>query len=118
MSKLTCGNLRIVQLTDGIVIRTQLDDSCIPALRSGFAGYPVNPRWSAVKFRAWKTGQQWRQALQQGEMIVRATDSMLVSIHALKMDTDHPAASQSEEHSGLRFRVDNRFTERKTLTLV
>ena len=73
-------NLKVVKLTEGILVHTQLKSAYIPALRSGFAGYPVNPRWSGVKFLAWKTGRQWRQALVNGEMVVRSTDSVLVSV--------------------------------------
>ncbi|NES04243.1 MAG: hypothetical protein F6K22_16225 [Okeania sp. SIO2F4] len=74
-------NLKVVKLTEGILVHTQLKSAYIPALRSGFAGYPVNPRWSGVKYSAWKTGRQWRQALVNGEMVVRSTDSILVSVN-------------------------------------
>ena len=73
-------NLKVVKLTEGILVRTQLKSAYIPALRSGFVGYPVNPRWSGVKYLAWKTGRQWREALINGEMVVRSTDSILVSV--------------------------------------
>ncbi|MCL2928709.1 MAG: hypothetical protein O4861_07475 [Trichodesmium sp. St16_bin4-tuft] len=76
-------NLKVVKLTEGILVRTQLKNAYIPALRSGFAGYPVNPRWSGVKFWAWKRGKQWRKALLNGEMVVRSTDSILVSVDQL-----------------------------------
>ncbi|MGF1490990.1 MAG: hypothetical protein ACFBSC_00750 [Microcoleaceae cyanobacterium] len=71
--------LKTVQLADGIQVMTLLDETCIPALRSGFAEYPVNPRWNAVKFHAWKQGRQLRLALKRGEMWVRPSDSMLVA---------------------------------------
>jgi hypothetical protein len=71
---------KVVKLGEGVLVRTKLKDAYIPALRSGFAGYPVNPRWSGVKISAWKTGQQWRQAVSRGEMAVRSRDSMLVAI--------------------------------------
>ncbi|WP_287244531.1 MULTISPECIES: hypothetical protein [unclassified Okeania] len=77
-------NLKVVKLEEGILVHTQLRSAYIPALRSGFAGYPVNPRWSGVKYYAWKTGKQWRQALLNGEMVVRLSDSMLVSIDQIK----------------------------------
>lgn len=77
-------NLKVVKLAEGIFVRTPLKSAYIPALRSGFAGYPVNPRWSGVKFYAWKTGKQWRQALFCGEMVVRSTDLMLVSVDEVK----------------------------------
>jgi hypothetical protein len=71
---------KVVELTEGVFVRTAIANIYIPALRCGFAGYPVNPRWNAVKFHAWKTGREWRQALHCGEMVVRSTDSMLVSL--------------------------------------
>ncbi len=71
---------KVVKLGESVLARTQLKDAYIPALRAGFAGYPVNPRWSGVKFYAWKKGRQWRQALSRGEMVVRSRDSMLVAI--------------------------------------
>ena len=74
---------KVVKLGEGVLVRTKLKDAYIPALRSGFAGYPVNPRWSGVKISAWKTGQQWRQAVSRGEMAVRSSDSMLVAIDEL-----------------------------------
>lgn len=80
LSKHQHHNLRLVQLADGILVNTPISSACIPALRSGFAGYPVNPRWNAMKYHAWKTGRQWRQALSRGEMAVRTGDSTLVSV--------------------------------------
>ncbi|MGB3511699.1 MAG: hypothetical protein WBA93_21165 [Microcoleaceae cyanobacterium] len=77
-------NLKVVKLAEGILVRTQLKSAYIPALRSGFAGYPVNPRWSGVKFYAWKTGRQWRQAFLNGEMVVGSMDSILVSVDEIK----------------------------------
>ncbi len=77
-------NLKVVKLAKGILVRTQLKSAYIPALRSGFAGYPVNPRWSGVKFIAWKTGKKWRQAFLNGEMVVRSTDSILVYLDELQ----------------------------------
>ena len=74
-------NLKVVKLTEEILVRTQLKSAYIPALRSGFAGYPVNPRWSGVKYSAWKTGKQWRKALVNGEMVVRSADSILVYVN-------------------------------------
>ena len=72
------SNQVVVDLGQGIFARTELSASSIPALRSGFAGYPANPRWSALKFRAWKIGRQWRQALENGDLKVRDRDAMLV----------------------------------------
>lgn len=59
-----------VELTDGIYIKTAIPRENHPAMRSGFAGYPSNPRWNVRKYQAWKQGKQWRQALDQGLMVV------------------------------------------------
>ncbi len=72
------GNFMAVDLCEGIMFSTLIPQDNLPALRAGFAGYPANPRWRAVKFQAWKTGRQLREALARGEMIVRPADSMLV----------------------------------------
>lgn len=84
------NKLKKVQLAEGVFVYTPLADVCIPALRSGYAGYPVNPRWNAIKFHAWKIGHQWREALERGEMIIRSTDSMLVPIQKTEESTDSP----------------------------
>lgn len=83
-------NPSVVDLTEKIWLRTALAQENHAALRSGFAGYPPNPRWSATKFRAWKTGCQLREALARGEMTVRSTDCMLVP-------TKDPGNSSDEE---------------------
>lgn len=75
---------------------TLLDEVCIPALRSGFAGYPVNPRWNAVKFHAWKQGCQLRADLKQGKMWVRPEDSMLVSGQQSEQSTEEKASPTSQ----------------------
>ena len=72
------SQLTIVELTEDVKVSTAIASANQPALRSGFAGYPVNPRWGAGKYRAWKTGRDLRESLQQGKLIVRASDSMLV----------------------------------------
>ena len=96
-------NLKVVKLTEGILVHTQLKSSYIPALRSGFAGYPINPRWNGVKYSAWKTGKQWRKALTNGEMVVRSTDSILVSVNQV---------SDSEEGSyALQWDYQNSFLD-------
>ena len=87
-------NLKVVQLTEGILVHTKLKNSYIPALRSGFVGYPVNPRWSGVKFLAWKTGRQWREALVNGEMVVRSTDSILVYVDKVPNSEEESYAVQ------------------------
>lgn len=90
MFKQDQNKLKKVQLSDGVLVYTPLDEVCIPALRSGFAGYPVNPRWNAMKFHAWKMGRQWRDALVRGEMAVRSTDSLLIPVQKTEESTDSP----------------------------
>ena len=68
----------VVDLNEGILVRTPIPSPNHAALRSGFAGLPANPRWNVEKFRAWKTGRQLRDSLMRQEMIVRHSDSMLV----------------------------------------
>ena len=87
-------NLKVVKLTEEILVDTKLKNSYIPALRSGFVGYPLNPRWSGVKFLAWKTGRQWREALTNGEMVVRSTDSRLVYVDKVPNSQEEPYTVQ------------------------
>lgn len=68
----------VVDLTENVMVDTPISSAYHPALRSGFAGYPVNPRWNATKVQAWRTGRQWRDALDRGDLVVRSNDSMLV----------------------------------------
>lgn len=68
----------VVDLTQDIRVTTAIPPSSHAALRSGFAGYPANPRWNINKFYAWKKGRQWREELKKGTMQVRMTDSMLI----------------------------------------
>ena len=103
MLKQQQNKLKTVQLTEGILVHTALDNACIPALRSGFAGYPVNPRWNAVKYHAWKTGRQWRTALSQGDMAVRSADSMLVSASEIEPTTDSEVPRRSNEKTSRSF---------------
>ncbi|MEB3883130.1 hypothetical protein [Lyngbya sp. CCY1209] len=93
---------KIVQLAEGVFVSTPIEEFCIPALRSGFSGYPINPRWNGVKVCAWKTGRQMRDALSRGEMTVRTTDSMLVCAEdATEPESPEPAGSSQK--SGLMF---------------
>ncbi len=69
---------RVVQLSENIKVDTDIRDYHLPALRSGFAGYPANPRWDGSKFMTWKMGRQWRNALQIGTVVIRQSDSMLI----------------------------------------
>ncbi|TVQ45926.1 MAG: hypothetical protein EA365_06865 [Gloeocapsa sp. DLM2.Bin57] len=80
MVKLGQNSLIVVDLTDKIWIYTQIPAENHAALRSGFAGYPANPRWNATKYRAWKQGYQWRRELSLGKLTVRESDSQLVPI--------------------------------------
>ncbi|MBS0015169.1 MAG: hypothetical protein KFF72_02145 [Arthrospira sp. SH-MAG29] len=93
---------RTIQLTEGVLVSTPIEEFCIPALRAGFSGYPVNPRWSGVKFHAWKIGRQMREDLSKGILVVRTADSMLVLAEneANQETTETPSTSQK---SGLMF---------------
>ncbi|MGC9527073.1 MAG: hypothetical protein ACP5D7_16195 [Limnospira sp.] len=93
---------KIVQLAEGVFISTPIEEFCIPALRSGFSGYPINPRWNGVKVHAWKTGRQMRDALSRGDMVVRPADSMLVSA-ADTADPEPLEMTDSSRKSGLMF---------------
>lgn len=78
LGRRNCQNYIVVDLDKNILVNTTIPSANHAALRSGFAGYPVNPRWSSAKYLAWKTGYKWRKALASGEMIVRSQDCMLV----------------------------------------
>jgi hypothetical protein len=78
LKKSKSPNLIVVDLTEKVSVSTTISKENHAALRSGFVGCPANPRWSTTKFCAWRTGRQWRTALAQGTMVVRADDSMLV----------------------------------------
>ncbi|MDY7012852.1 MAG: hypothetical protein SVX43_04490 [Cyanobacteriota bacterium] len=71
---------RVVELSEFVKVRTNIQEANVPALRSGFAGYPPNPRWTASKAIAWKTGRQWKLALDNGTMGVRLPDYLLVPV--------------------------------------
>ncbi len=72
------GNFMVVDLAEGVLVGSLMPKDNLPALRSGFAGYPANPRWNVIKYRAWKMGRQLRQSLDEGDLVVRSTDFMLV----------------------------------------
>ncbi len=72
-------NFMVVDLKEGVKVHTLIPRENHAALRCGFAGYPNNPRWSAAKFHAWKTGQQLKELFNRGEMVVRSADSLLVA---------------------------------------
>lgn len=60
-----------IELSPGIEIQAFVPKEHIPALRAGFALFPANPRWSALKFQAWKSGRRLRQAVDRGETYVK-----------------------------------------------
>lgn len=95
----------VVDLTDKVLLRTAIAQENHAALRSGFVGYPSNPRWNAVKFRAWKMGRQLREALEHGDMVVRSADSMLVSAKEQGNSSDEEARSIKVPSS--RFKIQN-----------
>lgn len=71
---------RVVELAEGIYIDTAIARENHAALRSGFAGYPSNPRWTVRKFQAWRQGKQWRKALSDGTMTIQ--DEQLITTEA------------------------------------
>ncbi|MGF1479534.1 MAG: hypothetical protein ACFB4I_08590 [Cyanophyceae cyanobacterium] len=73
-------DLAVVELAENVLLRTNTPKENHAALRSGFAGYPTNPRWNVGKYRAWRTGSQLRQDLSQGKVVVRPSDFMLVPV--------------------------------------
>ncbi|MGB3533362.1 MAG: hypothetical protein WBA13_07580 [Microcoleaceae cyanobacterium] len=95
MVKLQQNHSKKVQLSENVIVLTPLDESCIPALRAGFAGYTANPRWNAVKFHAWKIGRQWRQAYAEGTMVVRSTDGLLVPVEEAESIPPQQSTTQS-----------------------
>lgn len=104
------GPQRIVDLSAQVKVRTQLDATYIPALRSGFAGYPMNPRWNVAKLRAWRLGCQWRHDLATGSLALH--DSLLVASSELPQDEAPLPASPSEPPppSCLRQRLQHCFS--------
>jgi hypothetical protein len=68
----------VVELNEQVSVRTAIPQENHPALRSGFAGYPLNPRWNVAKYRAWKVGKQLRDDWERGVMVVRTGDCLLV----------------------------------------
>lgn len=83
----------VVDLTENILVHIDISQENHAALRSGFAGYPANPRWNINKFRAWKTGRQLREAFAQGQMVVRSTDSMLVPVTLASQQPEKPKSN-------------------------
>lgn len=92
----------MVELAENILVHAPVPSNSHAALRSGFAGYPANPRWSATKFRAWKTGRQLREALVRGDMVVRPTDLRLIPT---------PTTQQEEEILATETEQENKFKD-------
>lgn len=78
MTHLTDSQGQLIDLDGNTFVNTTLPPALHAALRSGFAGYTANPRWSATKFRAWQVGRTWRQALYRGDLVIRNSDRRLV----------------------------------------
>ncbi|MFW6358617.1 MAG: hypothetical protein ACOC0N_05300 [Chroococcales cyanobacterium] len=112
MSKELQQHHYIVDLADGVFTRTSLPSDSHAALRAGFAGYPSNPRWSASKFRAWKTGRQWRKALANQEMVIRSSDSMLIP--AIAEAEDSPQIASISQRFPLKTWVKQLWTSYQT----
>jgi hypothetical protein len=88
---------RTVELSEWVKVHTNITEANLPALRSGFAGYPLNPRWNASKAIAWKTGRQWKLALEDGKMLVRSQDCMLVPTPGDRADRDRSSTNATSE---------------------
>lgn len=73
-----------VELTPQIRATTSLPPTSHSALRSGFAGYPTNPRWNTAKVMAWRLGRQWRDGLAAGSLVIRPEDGLLVAATELQ----------------------------------
>ncbi|MGB2925708.1 MAG: hypothetical protein WBB82_10430 [Limnothrix sp.] len=85
---------RVLELAEDIYIETAIPRENHPAVRSGFAGYPSNPRWNVRKHQAWKQGKQWRLAHEQGLMIVEKKQLILAEQAEPK-----PVVQQEEKSS-------------------
>ena len=96
-------NFMVVDLKEGVKVHTLIPKENHAALRCGFAGYPINPRWTPAKFHAWKTGRQLQESFNSGEMVVRSNDSMLVS-SSLGQETLKNSSESSESPKRLRSR--------------
>ncbi|MFZ4666170.1 MAG: hypothetical protein ACOYME_07075 [Prochlorotrichaceae cyanobacterium] len=92
----------VIELTQGICAKTSIPLANHSALRSGFAGQPLNPRWTATKVVAWKTGREWRHALSVGTMVVRPSDSLLIPLEALNVPSE-PETIAAKPHGFFYF---------------
>lgn len=99
-------NFMVVDLKEGVKVHTLIPSDNHAALRCGFAGYPINPRWTPSKFHAWKTGKQLKESLSSGEMVVRSNDSMLVSVcEAQDKPKNGAETSEAPKLSGGRYQM-------------
>ena len=86
-----------IELAEGIRAQTSIPVGNHSAVRSGFAGHPLSPRWTATKVVAWKTGREWRQGLLDGTLVVRTSDLLLVAA----TEVTHPQEeSIAHRHQG------------------
>jgi hypothetical protein len=85
---------RVVELADEIYIETTIPRESHAALRSGFAGYPSNPRWTVRKFQAWKQGKQWRREMNAGMMVV---ENKCLVLAATRPEEPKPVVQPVEE---------------------
>ena len=95
------AHLCLVELDQGVMAETTIPTANHAALRAGFAGYTSNPRWTSAKVMAWKTGRKWRQALAQGNLVIRPQDSMLVPVQDADVEPSQetiepPARAESQ----------------------
>lgn len=79
MAKLIQNNPQAVELQGKIWIYTHITQENHSALRSGFAGYPANPRWNVNKYRAWKQGIKWREDWKGGLLSLDSSNFQLIS---------------------------------------
>lgn len=93
MVKAPKNNLMVVELTEKVWIYTAIAHENHAALRSGFAGYPANPRWNVSKYLAWKQGSQWRHELSQGMLVINQSNSQLVSAKDTQASSKKKSAS-------------------------
>lgn len=91
---------RVVELSEEIYIETTIPRDHHAALRSGFAGYPNNPRWTVRKYQAWKQGRQWRRSLMDGSMQVQ--NKQLVAANSAENETEISLVSTPEIRTSWR----------------
>lgn len=92
------NNLLAVELDGKLWTYTNISPENHAALRSGFAGYPANPRWNVYKYSAWKQGCRWRKDLSQGTLVVSESDHQLVPVEATI------AKQSKDKHNSLKWR--------------